>query len=204
MAKERCSQRVACALLASACLHVAAGELLARGVAAGLGGAADTVSDAQAHALTVHLAHADVAIPTAPRIPRSGPRDAAGTATAVTAPHEVARASPPLPAAHALVTLPTPYYYPSSELDRRPRPITAIALDEPSGETSEGYVILRLLISEAGIVDETIVVVNDARAGLVRNARDAFSRARYAPGIKDGRAVKSQMMIEVKLNGERA
>jgi len=93
-----------------------------------------------------------------------------------------------------------PYYYSASELDRRPRPITAIDLDEPGQAAPEGYLILRLLIDEAGQVDDVIVVLNDAPPALERNARAAFTKARYAPGLKNGQPVKSQLMIEVKLD----
>lgn len=91
------------------------------------------------------------------------------------------------------------YYYPASELDRGPRPITAIDLGEPGEAALEGYLILRLLIDETGRVDDVIVVLNDAQPALEGNARAAFAGARYAPGLKNGQPVKSQMMIEIKL-----
>jgi len=195
-AREPAARKVAYALLFSAFMHCAVGGLVGRGVIGGAGIAAEAA--AQSHALHARLALASNPIPSA-----STEKKSEAAPDAVPAPRH--RAAPTRSVDDgALLAVPAPYYYPAAELDRRPHPLTPVTLDEPSRDMSEGYLILRLLISEAGVVDDVIVVLNDAQPLLVRNARQAFSRARYAPGLKNGRAVKSQMMIEVKLDREPA
>ncbi len=61
----------------------------------------------------------------------------------------------------------------------------------------EGSVVLRLLISEAGAVDN-VAVVRAYPAGLFEaSALEAFGKAKFSPGKMLGVAVKSQITIEV-------
>lgn len=194
IARERAAYKVAYALLVSALVHCAAGGLVGRGISASI--AAEPA--AGTHALNARLELAN-------RPPPSAPSERTADSARDAASIDIAAPTQPLaPGDGALIAVPAPYYYPAAELDRRPHPITPVTLDEPGREMSEGYLILRLLISETGSVDDVVVVLNDAQPLLVRNAREAFGRAHYAPGIKNGQAVKSQMMIEVKLNREPA
>lgn len=104
-----------------------------------------------------------------------------------------------------LVSLPQPYYHTARELDQRAAPKTKIKPPYPEAAGNlEGYVILRLLINEAGKVDETVVVRSEPGGIFDSTARDAFGNALFTPGIKNGIPVKSQMMIEVRYRREEA
>ena len=195
MGRASAANKVAYALLASVLVHGAIAGAVGRGIVAGTGGAAET---AQSHALDARL---ELATETMPRAVAEAKDDSHTLADAATQPGLVpTQSAATVPS--ALIAVPTPYYYPAAELDRRPHPITPVNLDEPGREMSEGYLILRLLISENGGVDDVVVVLDDAEPLLLRTAREAFGRARYAPGMKNGAAVKSEMMIEVKLARE--
>ena len=58
--------------------------------------------------------------------------------------------------------------------------------------------MLRLLINELGIVDETAVVRSSPPGLFEKSAVDAFSVARFSPGMLLGLPVKSQVTIEVE------
>ena len=104
-----------------------------------------------------------------------------------------------------LVSLPQPYYHTARELDRRAVPKTKIKPPYPEEAGNlDGYVILRLLINEAGKVDEAIVVQSEPAGIFDLAARDAFGNILFTPGIKNGIPVKSQMMIEVRYHREEA
>ncbi len=84
-------------------------------------------------------------------------------------------------------------------LDRGPRPLDAIDPAFPAAAgTRGGTVILRLVISDTGEV-ESIVVVHAAPPGLFDEAAlAAFGRARFAPGLRGGIPVRSEVMYEVE------
>lgn len=196
-AKMAFHPRAAYALLFSAGLHLAAGGL----VALGTHGIAATASvPVDTPHLDARIERGGVTLPAASR--------AAASEGAFESPPGVAlraerRASAPATAGSGAdriaIAVPAPYYYPASELDLRPRPLTPVELEEPGRDAGEGYLILKLLIDETGTVDDVVMVVNDGPEAFARGARAAFGRARYAPGVKRGQPVKSQMLIEVKL-----
>ncbi|MFN7087795.1 MAG: energy transducer TonB [Burkholderiales bacterium] len=94
------------------------------------------------------------------------------------------------------------YYYKPSELDRRPFPLSPIDLQTRIAEDDgdDGSVVLRLLISESGRIERAVIVTSSGNAMLETLAHEAFSATRFSPGFKNGRAVKSQMMVEVTLH----
>jgi TonB family protein len=59
-------------------------------------------------------------------------------------------------------------------------------------------VVLRLLINEAGAVDEAVAVQSDPPGVFDEAAVDAFASARFTPGRKDGNAVRSALRIELQ------
>jgi hypothetical protein len=185
--KVSLADRAGYALLLSLGLHVGAGSLVGRGAtdigwdAAGVHARALEVRLAPLPATPIPLTALPAIEVRPPEEPPSVPRQASTSARS------------------AALVLGAPYYFPASELDRRPHPVTAIELQDPAGEAADGYLILKLLINESGTVDDALVVVNDGGDAFASEAAAAFRRARYAPGVKAGRAVKSQMMIEVKL-----
>jgi protein TonB len=93
----------------------------------------------------------------------------------------------------------SPAYAFGIRLDPGPRPLTDIEPDYPDmTHLREGVVVLRLLISERGIVDNVAVVRAEPRGVFEQAAIEAFSKARFAPGLAAGTPVKSQITVEVQ------
>ncbi len=84
-------------------------------------------------------------------------------------------------------------------LDRGPQPLDFIDPAFPVAAGARGgTVTLRLVISEKGEV-ESIVVVHAVPPGLFDEAAlAAFGRARFAPGLRAGIPVRSEVMYEVE------
>ena len=122
-------------------------------------------------------------------IPEARARDEPTAAT--TSAREPKAADPPLPAA--------PDYALGIRLDPGPRPIGEIEPEYPDTvRLREGVVVLRLLISDTGHVDEVGVVRSEPRGIFEQAAIDAFSKARFSPGLAAGTPVKSQITVEVQ------
>lgn len=99
-----------------------------------------------------------------------------------------------------------PYYFPPAELSRKPQPSDPVPLDYPADTpaVARGSIVLRLLINEAGGVDRIVVEKSELPKELEELAKQAFSQSRFQPGLREGRAVNSQMMIEVTFEDEQA
>jgi protein TonB len=126
-----------------------------------------------------------------------GPADvpaasAEGRATAPTSPSADPKgADAALPAA--------PDYAFGIRLDPGPRPLEDIEPEYPDPvHLREGTVVLRLLISDTGRVDNVAVVRAEPRGVFEQAALEAFSRARFSPGLAAGTPVKSQITVEVQ------
>jgi periplasmic protein TonB len=117
-------------------------------------------------------------------------------ASAVTDTTPTTAAVQPAPPAAGLP--PAPAYFAGGKLDPGPRPLEDVDPTYPEeAQQQEGSVVLRLLINEAGIVDNA-AVVRAYPAGLFeRSALEAFGQAKFSPGKILGVAVKSQITIEV-------
>ena len=116
---------------------------------------------------------------------------------------EAARAPPPQPdsaaAAKSSTLPPAPSYLAAGRLDPGPRPLHEIEPDyPPRAGKQQGVVVLRLLISEQGIVDNAAVVDASPAGFFEESALEAFGRARFSPGLLLGLPVKSQVTIEVE------
>lgn len=92
------------------------------------------------------------------------------------------------------------YYFSATELDRKPHLLMDVNPVYPrQASTAEAVVIqLRLLISASGRVDHAIVEDIDAPVAFAEAAIDAFSDARFAPGMRAQQAVPSQMRLELR------
>ena len=102
-------------------------------------------------------------------------------------------------AAERVVALPAaPDYLLGAALDPGPVPIGEIEPEYPaSANLQEGKVVIRVLISDAGRVDN-VAVVRAAPPGLFEaSALEAFGRAQFTPARVAGVAVKSQITVEV-------
>ena len=127
-----------------------------------------------------------VVAPPPAEVPSPTPPDATKTPPAETKPAP----DKALPAA--------PDYAFGVRLDPGPRPLEAIEPEYPDAvNLREGTVVLRLLISDTGHVDNVAVVRAEPRGVFEQAAIDAFTRARFSPGLAAGTPVKSQIMVEV-------
>jgi len=94
---------------------------------------------------------------------------------------------------------PAPDYRSSIGLDPPPRPLQDIQPEYPEdGDLQVGTVVLRLLISDQGLLDD-VAVVRSSPAGIFENAAvAAFQAAKFSPGKLLGTPVKSQMTVEIE------
>lgn len=184
--------RLAAALAASAALHAAAAyvaEVVPRGSPLGTG-------PLIAQPLHLHLrtlgADPAVVVPPASAIPGVGAR----------MPPPERAAAPAAPQAGAPLGMHEgPLYYPPSQLDTRPRLLTRVDPAYPQGAPPEGgYAVLRLLIGEDGKVERAIVVASDPVDKFGAAAAAAFGGAQFSSGKRNGVAVKSQLLIEMKFS----
>jgi TonB family protein len=92
-----------------------------------------------------------------------------------------------------------PDYAFGARLDPGPRPLEDIEPDYPDPvHLREGTVVLRVLISDTGNVDDVAVVRSQPRGVFEAAAVEAFAKARFAPGMAAGTPVKSQITVEVQ------
>lgn len=109
------------------------------------------------------------------------------------------------PAAPLLPTLEIPLiedptYYPAKQVDVHPAALHPIKPDYPDKAAEqgvEGSVVLLLLIDEAGRVKEATVAEANPEGYFEESALAAFGPARFAPAQRQGRAVKSRVLIRV-------
>lgn len=94
--------------------------------------------------------------------------------------------------------LPSAPDYKLQGLDPPPRTLEYVDPEYPaSAGTVEGTVMLRLLISSTGTVDEVAVVKATPPGYFEASALKAAALAKYSPGYFLGVAVKSQLYIEI-------
>ena len=131
----------------------------------------------------------------AQRAPTSAP-------SSIDLPPRVEPAAPVQPAVRPFAPAalpPAPDYLLGAGLDPGPRPLGSIEPEYPeSANLQEGKVVLRLLISEAGVVDNVAVVRAEPRGLFEDAALEAFRAARFSPGMVLGTPVKSQITVEVE------
>ena len=95
----------------------------------------------------------------------------------------------------------SPVYYLPSQLDSRPGLLTRVDPAYPQVAPPDGgYVLLRLLISDQGQVERVLVVAAEPQGVFDAAAVEAFSSARFSPGMRAGIAVKSQVLLEMKFH----
>lgn len=92
-------------------------------------------------------------------------------------------------------------YVLASLLDVSPYPLADVTPEYPeSAGNQRGRVVLKLYISENGVVDDLVVVRASPRGFFEDAAITAFAKVRFSPGIKTGLAVKSQLAVEVEFS----
>ncbi len=123
--------------------------------------------------------------------------DAASAAEPLAAPPSVERAGAfqvPLPG--------QPEFLPARMLDLMPRPAEPVALVYPEAVAMgrSGMVALLLLIDEAGVVVDAKVVESDPPGVFDDFAVEVFRATRFLPGERDGRPVRSRLVVEMSFD----
>lgn len=158
--------------------------------------------------LQVSLEAADAAprriteAPAAPA-PRAATAEKPAHAAAAAPPESVAAL--PAPVSAPLPTLDIslvddPVYYTARQLDAHPQAAQPVRPEYPDGAAdagAEGYVTLKLLIDDGGKVREAAVVDAQPPGVFEDSALAAFRAASFLPGQRNGRPVKSQILIKV-------
>jgi TonB family protein len=96
-----------------------------------------------------------------------------------------------------------PRYYTPRELDVKPGIMTRVVPEYPEAAAQRslaGKVVVRLFIDESGAVERVLALRADPPGYFERSAEQAFGAARFSPGVKDGRAVKVQLTLEVNFD----
>ncbi len=115
-------------------------------------------------------------------------------------PARASRAEPAVPArqAHAARALPLESdstYHLIASLDRPPVPLSAPDACYPHG--ARGEVAYELLIDETGLVNQATIDTVEPAGLFTAAAVELCSAIRFAPAIKDGRAVRSRVRLVV-------
>jgi TonB family protein len=145
------------------------------------------------------------------RLSRQDPEDAAAVALPGARPGRVLpgaasfdmpAAARSLPAARepaqGIALVPPPKYYRATELDVRPQIKTRVMLAYPAHlQDVSGKVVIQVFIDESGKVDDVVVSRAEPAGIFEESAVTALRLARFTPGIKDRKAVKSRIVLEV-------
>jgi protein TonB len=94
-----------------------------------------------------------------------------------------------------------PTFYPAKQIDVHPKvlvPVNPVFPDKASNENVSGEVTLLLLIDEAGKVRDLAVVDAKPEGYFEESTLNAFRSTRWTPAQKDGRIVKSRVLIRVR------
>lgn len=133
--------------------------------------------------------------------PPSAPAGGEPEASAASA---ASASAPPAEAAGAFqVPLPgQPEFLPARMLDVLPQPAEAVALEYPdaAGMGRSGVVTLLLLIDEFGVVVETKVLDSNPEGVFDTFASEVFRTTRFVPGQRNGRPVRSRLVVEVSFD----
>lgn len=118
--------------------------------------------------------------------------------TAVTSIPQTAVSPPrvPVTAAAAAASGPDLRFYLARELDRYPTPLTALSLDD--GRETAGGARLWVSIDQTGRVLDVAVIDADPPGEFERLARERVLATRFVPAARDGRPVKSRILLVMR------
>jgi periplasmic protein TonB len=195
------SRRFVAALVASAVAHALVTSVMKPGSARGdLTGVS---SASPAPRITARLVAPEADPATDPVVL---PRETARIEEPAHKPEKTARAvSPAATAASEAASagpaeIPDPTYYAARQLDVYPALVSALDIRQPDSATSadvKGYVLLLVLIDATGVVDEVSIVEAQPAGQFDDGARHALRSARFRPAMRQGRSVKSRVLIHV-------
>ena len=115
-------------------------------------------------------------------------------ATAAEQPGQGAAAAP------VFSPLPVQRHYRTSELDVQPGILVRVEPEYPEAAARRflsGRVVARLMIDETGAVERVAIVGAEPPGYFEESATRAFMAARFTPGMKGGRAVRVQLLLEI-------
>jgi TonB family protein len=120
---------------------------------------------------------------------------------------EAKPAAQPAPGARPAKPSVTKHYYKTSELDVKPGIMLHVEPRYPERAAQDavgGRVVAQLFLREDGTVEQVSILRAEPPGYFEYSVEQAFSAARFTPGMKDGRTVKVQMALEVSFgDGER-
>jgi hypothetical protein len=181
------SGRLGPALAGSVILHLAGAWTLAPDILPGR-----TRESRESIPITVRLERAPAAAVATPQV-RPQPR---------TAPEPLSRASNPAPARQCcprLLSAPADAtVYTAGELDSLPVPVAPLATSRLSELASTTLLRLELTIDEHGAVHSVSIAGPRLETGAENELRLAIAATAFVPARKDGRAVKSRIVLGVQ------
>ena len=92
-------------------------------------------------------------------------------------------------------------YYAARELDVYPTPLAPLRFEYPAHLVHApvaGNVLVTLMVGESGTVDRVAVLAAEPKGYFEEHTRAALASARFHPGRKAGRAVRSQVTVSVE------
>ena len=104
-----------------------------------------------------------------------------------------------------VANIPDPVHYPAKELDIYPQASRRIAPVYPEMARDSkvaGFVTLLVLIDETGGVVDTSVMDATPQGVFERAAQQALANAAFYPAQKDGRTVRSRVIIKIEFDPE--
>ena len=96
-------------------------------------------------------------------------------------------------------------WYDAKDLDLYPHPLAPVRPAYPTSVPDvSGEVTLLLLIDEVGAVHQLSVVTSEPPGYFEEPALRAFQVARFAPAQREGRPVRSRIVVKVRFGPEQA
>jgi periplasmic protein TonB len=120
-------------------------------------------------------------------------------------PRKAAHAEKSIAAGAATTDAPDFTYYAARQLDVYPALSSALDLRYTANASATGIVgraLVLLLIDDAGFVDNVAVVEAEPAGSFEEELRRTFSSVRFTPALKDGRAVRSRVLVHVNYGGD--
>jgi periplasmic protein TonB len=97
-------------------------------------------------------------------------------------------------------------YYGTRQLDVYPTLSAALDLrygDSAAAAGIVGHALILVLIDASGRVDDVKVVEAEPAGYFESDVREAFMTARFTPGIRNGRSVRSRVLVRVSYGGDQ-
>jgi len=112
--------------------------------------------------------------------------------------HSPSAAAQPGADAPARSPAPDPHYYPARDLDDYPRPLAPLRIGQLA-RAGTGEVRLELLIDERGVVRGIVFAGPADLRGAEEELRTTLAATSFIPARKDGRPVRSRILLSVSL-----